>query len=415
MEERRGHQLPGERFCPMEDELVLLYLKPMLNGQKVPGRGRVVFDCDLYGHQEPWEIWETYKTRRPNDLRLNKDLYFFTQHKKVGLTDSRIRRTVGSGTWRADDSGKIVNSVETGLVVGLKKRYSYKNEASVHHGCWIMYEFELLDRSKKQKKNNDYVLCLLRKNGEPQSEKKRKQLPKKEVLGVNYVCDEGDNSNMEQEELLEPQARRQRTVQPIYNAPVVPIPSENENDAFAAELEESLPCFEDDNVPSDAETLGFQGEDNGGLDQLAAEVQSGHEENWGPSFGVDHGILNPLPENENDVFTDELEDLLSCFEDDNVPSEAEPNGFQGEQNGGLQQLADAMQSGLEENWPGLSFGDDLGILNPLPEEDFLWEEMVEEMGIVQMEELLLNGVSRNIDVGEENVSNNTLLPFLTQF
>ncbi|KAK9929568.1 hypothetical protein M0R45_026662 [Rubus argutus] len=429
MEESRGNQLPGERFCPMEDELVLLYLKPMLNGQKVPGRGRVVFDCDLYGHQEPWEIWETYKTRRPNDLRLNKDLYFFTQHKKMGLTDSRIRRTVGSGTWRADDSGKIVNSVETGLVVGLKKRYSYKNEASVHHG---------------------------------------------------------ENSNTEQEELLEPQAKRQRTVQPIDNAPVVPIPSENENDAFAAELEESLPCFEDDNVPSDAETIGFQGEDNGGLDQLASEVQSGHEENWGPSFGVDHGILNPLPENENDVFAAELEDLMLCFEDDNVPSEAEPNGFQGEQNGGLQQLAAEVQSGLEENWPGpsfgddhgllnplpqnendvfaaelegllqcfeadnvaseaelngfqgekngvqqqlvaamqscleenwpgLSFGDDLGILNPLPEEDFLWEEMVKEMGIVQMEELVLKGVSRNIDVAEESVSNNTLLPFSTQF
>jgi hypothetical protein len=305
--------------------------------------------------------------------------------------------------------------VETGLVVGLKKRYSYKNEASVHHGCWIMYEFELLDRSKKQKKNNDYVLCLLRKNGEPQSEKKRKQLPKKEVLGDNYVCDDGENSNTELEELLEPQAKRQRIVQPIDNAPVVPIPSENENDAFAAELEESLPCFEDDNVPSDAEAIGFQGEENGGLQQLAAEVQSDHEQNWGSSFGDDLGILNPLPQNENDVFAAELEGLLQWFEDDNVPSEAELNGFQGEENGGLQQLADAMQSGLEENWPGFSFGDDLGILNPLPEEDFLWEEMVEEMGIVQMEELVLNGVSRNIDVAEENVSNNTLLPFLTQF
>ncbi|KAK9929585.1 hypothetical protein M0R45_026679 [Rubus argutus] len=78
--------------------------------------------------------------------------------------------------------------------------------------------------------------------------------------------------------------------------------------------------LEDDNVPSDAETLGFQGEDNGGLDQLAAEMN--------------------------------LKIYWSCFEDDNVPSEAEPNGFH----------------------------------------DFLWEEMVEEMGIVQMEELLLNGV-----------------------
>ena len=331
----------------MDDELVLFYLKPMLNGQKVPGRGRVVFDCDLYGHQEPWEIWETYKTRRPNDLRLNKDLYFFTQHKKLSRTDSRVRRTVGSGTWKGEDSGKLVSSVETGRVVGLKKRYSYKNEASVHHGCWIMYEFEVLDRSQlidKKRNKNDYVLCLLRKNGEPHSEKKRKQRQEEEIIGDNCVCDDSENSNTEQEELPEPQAKRQRTVPSIDNAPAVPIPSEHENDAFAAELEELMPCFEDGNVPSEAEAIGFQGEVNGGLQQLAAEVQIGYEENWGPSFGDDHGILNPLPE-----------------------------------------------------------------------DDFLWEEMAEEMGIVQMEELLLNGVSRNIDVGEENVSNNTLLPFLTQF
>ncbi|KAK9944633.1 hypothetical protein M0R45_010193 [Rubus argutus] len=303
--EDHGDQLPGERFCPMEDELVLFYLKPMLNGQTVPGRGRVVFDCDLYGHQEPWEIWETYKTRRPNDLRLNKDLYFFTQHKKLSPTDSRIRRTVGSGTWKGEDSGKLVNSLKTGRVVGLKKRYSYKNEASVHHGCWIIRENKV----------------------------KRKRL----ILGDNYVCDDGENSNTEQEEFHEPQAKRQQTVLPIVNAPPVPIPSANENDAFAAELEELLPCFEDGNVPSEAEAIGFQREVNGGLQQLAAEGQSVHEENWGPSFGDDHGVLNPLPE-----------------------------------------------------------------------EDFLWEEMAEEMGIVQMEELVLNGVSSNIDVAEENVSNFTL-------
>ncbi|KAK9902308.1 hypothetical protein M0R45_001755 [Rubus argutus] len=190
-----------------------------------------------------------------------------------------------------------------------------------------------------------------------------------------------------------------------------------------AELEEPLPYFEDDNVSSEAEAIGFQGEKNGGLQQLEAEVQAGLEENWGSSFVYDHGILDPLPQNENDVFAAELEGLLQCFEDDNVPSEAELNGFQGEENGGLQQLAAAMQSGLEENWPGLSFGDDLGILNPLPEEDFLWEEMVEEMGIVQMEELVLNGDQQhpssykcsNKYVAEENVTNNTLLHIPTSF
>ncbi|XP_062006081.1 NAC domain-containing protein 68-like [Rosa rugosa] len=176
MEESRGNQLPGLRFCPMEDELVLFYLKPMLSGQIMPGRNRVVFDCDLYGHQEPWEIWEAFKTKRPHDLRLNKDIYFFTQHKKMSSTAKRVRRNVGSGTWKGDDSGKPVRSVETGRVVGLKKRYTYKNDDSVHNGCWILYEF-YLDQSLRDNKQKlkDYVLCLLRKNGEPKTKIKRRE------------------------------------------------------------------------------------------------------------------------------------------------------------------------------------------------------------------------------------------------
>ncbi|XP_061999070.1 NAC domain-containing protein 67-like [Rosa rugosa] len=299
MEESRGNQLPGLRFCPMEDEPVLFYLKPMLRGQIVLGRNRVVFDCDLYGHQEPWEIWEAFKTKRPHDLRLNKDIYFFTQHKKMSSTAKRVRRNVGSGTWKGDDSGKPVRSVETGRVVGLKKRYTYKNDDSVHNGCWILYEF-YLDQSLRDNKQKleDYVLCLLRKNGEPKTkiEKKRKQREEEEVLENNYAFHDGEKSKREQEELLEPQAKRQRTVPSI------------------AELEESLECFEDDNAPSEARAIGFQGGENGGLQQLAAEVQSG------PLFVDDHEIFNPLPE-----------------------------------------------------------------------EDFLLAEMLEEMGMVDMEELVMNG------------------------
>ncbi|PRQ18898.1 putative transcription factor NAM family [Rosa chinensis] len=335
MEESRGNQLPGQRFCPMDDELVLFYLKPMLSGQNVPGRSRVVFDCDLYGQQEPWEIWEAFKTRRPHDLRLNKDIYFFTQHKKMSSTDKRVRRNVGSGTWKGDDSGKPVRSVDSGCVVGLKKRYTYKNEDSVHNGCWILYEF-YLDRSLRDKKQKvkDCVLCLLRKNGEPKTkiEKKRKQREEEQFLENNYACDDGENSNREQEVLLEPQAKRQRTVPSIDNAPPT-MPSEDDA-AFAAELEESLECSEDDNAPSsEAEAVGLQGEENGGLQKLASEGQSS----------------------------------------------------------------------------GPSFVDDYGIFNQLPEEDFLWEEMVEEMGTVEKEEPVLNGVSSNIDVDEDNAVNSTLL------
>ncbi|XP_050379627.1 NAC domain-containing protein 2-like [Argentina anserina] len=266
MEERGGNQLPGERFFPMEDELILFYLKPMLSGERVPGRNKVVFDCDLYGHQEPWEIWEAYKTKRPNDLRLNKDLYFFTQHKKMSSTDKRIRRTVGSGTWHGNISSKPVKSLETGRVVGSKKVFSYESKASVHHGCWILYEF-YLDRSLRDKKQkvNDYVLCLLRKNGDPKSriQKKRKLLEEEEVLESICASDDGEHSNTEQEELLGPQAKRRETMSSIYSTPV-PLPTPSEEDAFLAQLEETLECSEDDHTPS-SEAEAFQ--------RLASEVQ----------------------------------------------------------------------------------------------------------------------------------------------
>ncbi|KAL6135034.1 hypothetical protein ACLB2K_067262 [Fragaria x ananassa] len=272
MEEIRNNQLPGVRFCPMEDELLLFYLKPMLSGQNVPGRNKVVFDCDLYGQQEPWEIWEAYKTKRPNDLRLHKDLYFFTQHKKMKSTDKRIRRTVGSGTWKGNDSGKPVKS--SGRKIGLKKRFTYENKKSKHHGCWILHEF-YLDRSLRDKKEKvkGYVLCLLRKNDDSKTkiEKKRKQREEEDFLDENDACDDGEQSNTEQEELLETQAKQQRTV--------CPVPTPSEVDAFIASLEGSMECVQDDfSRPSEAESIGFQGVEDGGLQQLALEVESG------PSF-----------------------------------------------------------------------------------------------------------------------------------
>ncbi|KAL6129458.1 hypothetical protein ACLB2K_072808 [Fragaria x ananassa] len=102
---------------------------------------------------EPWEIWEDYKTRRSNNLRLHKDLYFFTQHKKMKSTDKRIRHTVASGTWKGNDSEMTVKSFETGHVIGSNKRFTYENEKSEHHGCWILHEFYLdqLLRDKKEK------------------------------------------------------------------------------------------------------------------------------------------------------------------------------------------------------------------------------------------------------------------------
>lgn len=136
-----GHLLPGYRFCPLDEELILRYLCPKVKGEEVPGEDYLIFNFNLYGDQEPWEIWDMYNERRKNDLRLNKDLYFFSQRKKMTPNGSRIGRTVGSGTWKGVDAAKNVYAI--GSVIGFRKRFTYENKESVHQGGWIMFEFTL--------------------------------------------------------------------------------------------------------------------------------------------------------------------------------------------------------------------------------------------------------------------------------
>ncbi|KAM5586233.1 NAC domain-containing protein 83-like [Rosa sericea] len=218
--------LPGQRFCPMEDELLMYYLKPKVNGEEVPGKEALICELDLYGEQEPWNIWERYEARRANDLRRNKDLYFFTKKKKVSAKASRIRRKVGSGTWKGQDAAKEIylldqNQQPTTTLLGFKKTYTYKNTSSVHHGRWIMYEFELDESQllhKKQVNKNEYALCLLRKN-DILPEKKRKRQEEENEMLEDYVKDD-DGDNIDPESVIEePQAKRQRLLPCTDNVP----------------------------------------------------------------------------------------------------------------------------------------------------------------------------------------------------
>ncbi|KAL6202134.1 hypothetical protein ACLB2K_025845 [Fragaria x ananassa] len=206
--------LPGQRFCPMEDELLMFYLQPKVNGLEVPGNEDLICEVDLYGDEDPWKIWKRFEATKANDLRMNKDLYFFTQKKKKTARSSRTSRTVGSGgTWKGQNRAEVYlvdeNQKPTSTLLGLKKTYTYKNEGSVHHGRWIMYEYELDESQILHEKvnKNEYVLCLLRKN-DVLPEKKRKRQEEDEMVEDYVVDDDGDNYNSEP--MMMPQEKRQR-------------------------------------------------------------------------------------------------------------------------------------------------------------------------------------------------------------
>ncbi|KAI9165368.1 hypothetical protein LWI28_012798 [Acer negundo] len=66
----------------------------------------------------------------------------------------RVSRRVDSSTWAGEDS---VDQIIVGDVVGIKKRFQYKNQHSPQHDrAWIMHEFNL--------NGSDIILCRLRRN-----------------------------------------------------------------------------------------------------------------------------------------------------------------------------------------------------------------------------------------------------------
>ncbi|KAM5586108.1 hypothetical protein ABKV19_005148 [Rosa sericea] len=338
-----GMLLPGQRFCPMEDELLMFYLKPKVNGMEVPGNEDVICEMDLYGDQDPWKIWERFEARRANDLRRNKDLYFFTQKKKKTARSSRASRTVGSGgTWKGQNAAKEIylldqNQQPTSTLLGFKKTYTYKNKGSVHHGRWIMYEYELDEwqiQHKKQVNKNEYVLCLLRKN-DVLPEKKRKRQEEEEMLEDYVEDDDGDNIDPESV-IEEPQEKRQRLL-PYTDNPAPSLEAE----------QEAVP------TPLDVEPLFLQVDENMGLQQIEADqgaspLELAELEKWFEAEFYAENVASLADENSG---LQQLESEPQLGEENPV----QQMGAEANVDGG--NLSNAM---LGEKWP-MSFLEDLMI------------------------------------------------------
>ncbi|CAN1160908.1 NAC domain-containing protein 68 [Linum perenne] len=153
---------PGMKFCPTDQELIVNYLYRKIRGGLTSFQTEIVKDCDLYGEEEPWEIWDNYKADTVVDMEQN--LYFFTRLKTKNTSGKRILRRVGKsdGTWHGEDAGsKIKCSVVVGggggeelFLLGYKKRFNYRNPKSDQHGLWIMHEYSL--------SGTEYVICRLK-------------------------------------------------------------------------------------------------------------------------------------------------------------------------------------------------------------------------------------------------------------
>ncbi|CAN0896801.1 NAC transcription factor NAM-1 [Linum grandiflorum] len=155
----RAFMPPGMKFCPSDQEMIVNYLYQKITGTLTCFQTEIVRECDLYGNEEPWQVWEKYKGSTVVDMEQN--LYFFTRLKTKNTAGKRILRRVGrsEGTWHGEDAGSKINcSVMIGddevCLHGYKKRFNYRNPKSDQHGLWIMHEYSL--------SCTDFVVCRLK-------------------------------------------------------------------------------------------------------------------------------------------------------------------------------------------------------------------------------------------------------------
>ncbi|KAK7267714.1 hypothetical protein RIF29_20392 [Crotalaria pallida] len=157
--------IPSKKFKPPRDQaLIQDFLYNKVHGKPVPNY-LVVLQEDLYGDQNPWEIWEAFKESSYN----GKDLYIFTTLKKKSPNGSRFSRLIGNmkGSWESEDSEKKIMAEGTDdQCIGFKKRFRFENSDNRDENYkWILHEYSL-DQSLQNNSSsgNNYVLCRFRKN-----------------------------------------------------------------------------------------------------------------------------------------------------------------------------------------------------------------------------------------------------------
>ncbi|XP_058747199.1 NAC domain-containing protein 83-like [Vicia villosa] len=148
-------------FMPTDDELLQKFLYNKINNKPIPNYLNII-EHDLFGtNKNPLDIWNEFEASFSYG---GKDLYFFTTLKKKSATSTRSIRTIGSGNWEGEDTGKNIFAKDTDQLLGLKKRYRFERSNTPQDGGWILHEYNLNKSLINNTPVNNYVLCRFRKN-----------------------------------------------------------------------------------------------------------------------------------------------------------------------------------------------------------------------------------------------------------
>lgn len=160
----------GFRFRPTDSE-GLMFLLRFVAGQEMHDSGFITTNVDVYGKQEPWEIYDN-GVPCGDDEDSTSYRYFITKLKKK--SNARYHRSVGNkGTWKQDAKDKPVHYKNMGntssvVNIGSKTCLSYKNKKfypeDQKDGHWLMKEYKLskVILHKFDEERRDYVLCAIK-------------------------------------------------------------------------------------------------------------------------------------------------------------------------------------------------------------------------------------------------------------
>ncbi|GJN38260.1 hypothetical protein PR202_gb27287 [Eleusine coracana subsp. coracana] len=164
-----GYQqlLPGFRFQPTDQEMIVCYLKNKMSGTDTSVTS-IIADVDI-NKFDPWEL--------PGKAIVSGhgEWFFFSPRERKYPNGGRPNRTAGSGYWKATGTDKPILAGGGGSqsqCVGVKKALVfYKGRSPKGTKTeWVMNEYRLLlddiictrSNNKDSMKLDDWVLCWVR-------------------------------------------------------------------------------------------------------------------------------------------------------------------------------------------------------------------------------------------------------------
>ncbi|RWR74213.1 NAC transcription factor 32-like protein [Cinnamomum micranthum f. kanehirae] len=213
----------GYRFCPTDEELLLVYLKRKLHNLPLP--------CDVIKEVELYEFDPNELLAQFGSMREEK-CYFFTSTYRKYPKGNQTRRSTNNGFWKAGAAIEIKD--ERNNLIGTKRSLAFHFRKHPHGNKtnWIMYEYKLYEDqsvnhvqiSTDPMKLEEWVLCSIYENSSATERESRKR---KAIV----LSEELDTSSKEREIVLQQgplsgnQDNEQSMVPLFDNLPAEPRPN----------------------------------------------------------------------------------------------------------------------------------------------------------------------------------------------